>query len=53
MKDPITLFISYTACDTPIVDIIEEKIHEKLQDKIKISRYTELKVNVKSCALAN
>lgn len=43
MKDPITLFISYTACDTPIVDIIEEKIHEKLQDKIKISRYTELK----------
>lgn len=39
---PITLFISYTECDTPIVDTIEAKIKEKLQDKIKISRYTEL-----------
>lgn len=39
---PITLFISYTECDTPIVDIIEEKIKEKLQDKIRVSRYTEL-----------
>ena len=38
-----TLFISYTECDTPIVDIIEDKIREKLQDKIKISRYTGLK----------
>ena len=38
----ITLFISYTECDAPIVDIIEAKIKEKLQDKIKISRYTEL-----------
>lgn len=38
-----TLFISYTECDTPIVDIIEKKIREKLQDKIKISRYTGLK----------
>lgn len=28
-----TLFISYTECDTPIVDIIEDKIREKLQDK--------------------
>lgn len=42
-KGPSTLFISYTECDTPIVDIIEEKIREKLQDKIKISRYTGLK----------
>lgn len=39
---PITLFISYTECDTPIVDIIENKIKERLKDKIKISRYTEL-----------
>ena len=38
----ITLFISYTECDTPIVDIIERKIKERLKDKIKISRYTEL-----------
>lgn len=38
-----TLFISYTECDTPIVNIIEEKIREKLEDKIKISRYTGLK----------
>ena len=38
-----TLFISYTECDTPIVDIIEDKIREKLQDKIKVSRYTGLK----------
>lgn len=42
-KGPSTLFISYTECDTPIVDIIEEKIREKLQDKIKISRYTGLR----------
>lgn len=41
--EPVTLFISYTECDAPIVDIIEEKIREKLQDKIKISRYSELK----------
>lgn len=41
-KGPTTLFISYTECDTPIVDIIEEKIREKLQEKIKISRYTAL-----------
>lgn len=40
--EPITLFISYTECDAPIVDIIEARITEKLQDKIKISRYTEL-----------
>ena len=38
-----TLFISHTECDTPVVDIIEEKICEKLQNKIKISRYSELK----------
>ena len=40
---PTTLFISYTECDTPIVDIIENKIKERLKDKIKISRYTELR----------
>ncbi len=39
---PVTLFISYTECDASIVDIIETKIKEKLQDKIKISRYTQL-----------
>lgn len=39
---PVTLFISYTECDAPIIDIIEAKVKEKLQDKIKISRYTEL-----------
>lgn len=37
-----TLFISYTECDAPIADIIEEEIHKKLKDEIKISRYTEL-----------
>lgn len=41
-NEPVTLFISYTECDAPIVDIIEAKILENLQDKIKISRYTEL-----------
>ena len=40
---PTTLFISYTECDTPIVDIIENKIKERLKDKVKISRYTELR----------
>lgn len=40
--EPITLFISYTECDAPIVDIIEGKIKERLKDRIKISRYTEL-----------
>lgn len=40
--EPVTLFISYTECDAPIVDIIETRIREKLQDKIIISRYTEL-----------
>lgn len=39
---PITLFISYTECDAPIVDIIESILNKKLGDKIKISRYTEL-----------
>lgn len=39
---PVTLFISYTECDAPVVDIIESKIKEKMQDNIKISRYTEL-----------
>lgn len=40
--DLITLFISYTECDTPIVDIIENKIKEKLRERIRISRYTQL-----------
>ena len=40
--EPITLFISYTECDAPIVDIIENKIKERLKDRIRISRYTEL-----------
>ena len=42
-KNSSTLFISYTECDAPIVDIIERKISEKLQNKVKISRYTGLK----------
>lgn len=42
-SEPSTLFISYTECDTPIVDIIENKIREKLQNKIRISRYIGLK----------
>ncbi len=40
---PTTLFISYTECDTPIKDIIENKIKERLKNKVKISRYTELR----------
>ncbi|WP_252254343.1 RNA-binding domain-containing protein [Clostridium sp. ZBS12] len=40
---PSTLFISYSECDTPIVDIIEKSITDKLKDKIKIDRYTKLK----------
>lgn len=43
LNKPSTLFISYTECDTPIADIIENEIHKKLKDEIKISRYTELK----------
>lgn len=42
IDEPVTLFISYTECDAPIVDIIENTIKEKLHDKIKISRYTDL-----------
>lgn len=42
LNKPTTLFISYTECDTPIVDIIESSLREKLKDKIQISRYTEL-----------
>ena len=41
-ENPSTLFISYTGCDAPIVDIIEKKISEKLQKRVKISRYTGL-----------
>lgn len=42
-NEPSTLFISYTECDAPIVDIIENAIQDKLKDKIRISRYTGLK----------
>lgn len=42
LSGPSTLFISYTECDTPIVDIIEKRIFEKLKDEIKVSRYTGL-----------
>lgn len=42
-NEPSTLFISYTECDTPIVDIIEKGIRETLKDEIKISRYTGLR----------
>jgi len=42
-EEPATLFISYTECDAPIVDIIETVIRDKLQEKIRISRYTDLK----------
>lgn len=42
-EDPITLFISYTECDAPIVDVIENRIKEKIKNDIKISRYTEVK----------
>lgn len=38
-----TLFISYTTCDRPIVDIIYNKICEKLHNEIKISRFDNLK----------
>lgn len=41
-KNPSTLFISYTECDAPIVDIIEKKISEKLRNRVKISRYIGL-----------
>lgn len=43
LSGPSTLFISYTECDTPIVDIIEKIMLEKLKDKIKVSRYTDLR----------
>ena len=43
LNKPSTLFISYKECDAPIADIIEEKICNKLNDEIKISRYTQLK----------
>ena len=42
-KKMVTLFISYTSCDRPIVDLIQNKICEKLQNKIKISRFDDLK----------
>ena len=41
-KGPSTLFISYTECDNPIVDMIENVVRDKLGDKIRISRYTKL-----------
>lgn len=51
--EPITLFISYTECDAPIVDIIEDKIKERLKDRIKISRYTELQYKDSFMAFMN
>lgn len=51
--EPITLFISYTECDAPIVDIIENKIKERLKDRIKISRYTELQYKDSFMAFMN
>ena len=51
--EPITLFISYTECDAPIVDIIEDKIKERLKDRIKISRYTELQYKDRFMAFMN
>jgi hypothetical protein len=42
-NEPSTLFISYAECDTPIVDIIEMGIREKLKDEIEVSRYTGLR----------
>lgn len=51
--EPITLFISYTECDTPIVDIIEKKIKERLKDRIWISRYTELQYKDSFMAFMN
>lgn len=50
---PITLFISYTECDTSIVDIIERKIKERLKDKVKISRYRELQYKASFKAFMN
>ena len=51
--EPITLFISYTECDAPIVDIIENKIKERLKDRIMISRYTELQYKDSFMAFMN
>ncbi len=51
--EPITLFISYTECDAPIVDIIENKIKERLKDRIRISRYTELQYKDSFMAFMN
>ncbi len=51
--EPITIFISYTECDAPIVDIIEDKIKERLKDRIKISRYTELQYKDSFMAFMN
>lgn len=41
-KEPATLFISYSQCDTTIVEIIEKEIRNQMGNQIKISRYTEL-----------
>lgn len=39
----IRLFISYKDCDTPLVDIIEKQLKEKMGDSLEIDRYTDLK----------
>ena len=51
--EPITLFISYTECDAPIVDIIENKIKERLKDRIRISRYIGLQYKDSFMAFMN
>lgn len=48
-----TLFISYTSCDRPIVDLIQSKISEKLQNKIIISRFDTLKYKESFLAFMN
>ena len=36
-----TIFLSYCNIDSPIADLIEEKLISKLSEKIKITRYTK------------
>ncbi|MBW7473983.1 TIR domain-containing protein [Paenibacillus oenotherae] len=52
-NEPPTLFISYTECDTPIVDIIEKGIREKLKNEVEVSRYTELRYKDSFMAFMN
>ena len=36
------LFISYKECDTPIVNLLETVIRDKMDNQIEISRYTQI-----------